>query len=320
ITSYSWNFGDGSTSSQQNPSHTFNYPGTYTITLTVTDNDGKTGTNTLIINVDEKENQLPIVSPTANTLSGVAPLEVHFTGTASDPDGSIVSYLWDFGDGQTSSQQNPTHTFQIAGSHSVKFTATDNKGGSAYNFVIITVLEDTDGDGIPDIDDPDDDNDGYLDTVDLFQKKDAKIKITLKKYKVIDETDPAPENTDAEVFFQIDIQDKFQTHIPPDPTVNYWKTNIGELRTINESFIYDCADNIRGSKINIQMWDYDGGIWSELIDIDGHDSTFGITVNYDIVLGTWTGDNTTGITNGSDDGTQLTDDNDAYLEYWIETI
>jgi len=81
----------------------------------------------------------PLVSLTASTTSGAGPLSVQFTGIASDPDGTIASYHWDFGNGQTSTTQSPAHTYQSAGSYTARFTATDNSGASASASVVITV-------------------------------------------------------------------------------------------------------------------------------------------------------------------------------------
>jgi len=320
IASYEWSFGDGSTSNQQNPTHTFTLPGIYSVQLTVTDDYDYQALDTISILVTEKENQPPTVSPKANILSGVVPLEVRFTGEAYDSDGLIHSYKWDFQDGQTSGTKNPTHNFQAAGEYSVLFTVTDNNGASAYDVIPITVLEDTDRDKIADIDDIDDDNDGYLDIEDLFPKKDAKIKISIEKFKVIDEVDPSPENTDAEIFFQIDVDGAFSAHIPQNPTENFYTATIGEFKTINDFYIFDCDDNKREYTIDIKMWDYDGGVWSESVDINEIDSSKGITITYDIVSGEWTGDDNDGIIDGSNDGTQQTDDNDGYLEFDVMTV
>jgi PKD repeat protein len=67
---------------------------------------------------------------------------LQFNGSGStDPDGSIVTYLWDFGDGTTASTASPTHTFATAGTYTVKLTVTDNTGltGSAQTTVTVTV-------------------------------------------------------------------------------------------------------------------------------------------------------------------------------------
>ena len=72
IVSRLWSFGDGSQSTEQNPSHTYIKPGTYTATLTVTDDDGDTGSNSVIISVSAP-NQLPTVSLSASSTSGTTP-------------------------------------------------------------------------------------------------------------------------------------------------------------------------------------------------------------------------------------------------------
>lgn len=102
IESYFIDFGDGATSNQRNPVHTYS-AGTYQINVTVTDNEGgKTSKTTTIV----IKNKSPIVSLSANRTSGKAPLTISFTCSASDPDGTISSYLWSFDDGQTSTSQN----------------------------------------------------------------------------------------------------------------------------------------------------------------------------------------------------------------------
>jgi len=80
----------------------------------------------------------PLVTVSANPTSGVAPLAVSFSSTASDPDGSIASYSWVFGDGQTSTQPYPSHTYSAAGTYTARLTVTDNQGATASASVIIT--------------------------------------------------------------------------------------------------------------------------------------------------------------------------------------
>jgi|GEM_PF-3251159 len=130
IVSYAWDFGDGSTDSGVNASHTFSEAGSYTVSLTVTDNDGLTNTATTTIVVNEEVIALaPTAEITANTNSGEAPLAVNFSGSnSSDSDGTIVSYAWDFGDGSTDSGVNASYSFTEAGSYTVSLTVTDNDG------------------------------------------------------------------------------------------------------------------------------------------------------------------------------------------------
>jgi len=92
-------------------------------------------------------NQLPTASFTATPTSGVAPLAVSFNASgSSDTDGTIISYTWDFKDGNTSSGQITNHTFNSAGSYSVKLTVTDNNGASSSTTKTITVSSNSEAD------------------------------------------------------------------------------------------------------------------------------------------------------------------------------
>ncbi|MEA3361562.1 MAG: PKD domain-containing protein [Thermodesulfobacteriota bacterium] len=138
ISFFNWDFGDGTTSSSQNPSHTYSAAGTYTATLTVTDDDGATGNATVSI-TGYAPNQLPVASASGTPLSGEAPLSVLFNGSGTDSDGSILAYAWDFGDGATSSAQNPPHTYNTAGSYTAILTVTDDDGSTATKNLTISV-------------------------------------------------------------------------------------------------------------------------------------------------------------------------------------
>ena len=126
IASWNWNFGDGGTSAAQNPSHTYNSAGTYTVTLTVTDDDDATDSASTTISVSSPGNQLPNASFNANPSSGEPPLSVQFTDTSADPDGEIVSWNWNFGDGGRSTEQNPGHTYNSAGTYTATLMVTDD--------------------------------------------------------------------------------------------------------------------------------------------------------------------------------------------------
>jgi PKD repeat protein len=85
------------------------------------------------------DNILPTVTASASTGSGSAPLEVTFTATASDLDGTVASYLWTFGDGSTSTEQNPVHIYNCDGTFTAKVKVTDNNCGIAVDSVEIIV-------------------------------------------------------------------------------------------------------------------------------------------------------------------------------------
>ncbi len=123
ITSWAWDFGDGNSSSDQNPSHTYAAPGEYTVKLTVSDgslSDTATAQTPITVNA---------VGPTAQLAftpgSGAPPLTVNFTDQSQAGTNPITIWSWDFGDGQTSDEQHPTHTYNDAGKYTVKLTVSD---------------------------------------------------------------------------------------------------------------------------------------------------------------------------------------------------
>src|SRR3989442_3779611 len=97
--------------------------GSYRVTLTVTDTEGAARARTSKPVTVTAANQ----PPTANFTSSCSGLTCNFTSTSSDPDGSIASYTWAFGDGGTSTAQNPSHTDGGSGSYTITLTVTDNQ-------------------------------------------------------------------------------------------------------------------------------------------------------------------------------------------------
>ena len=135
VDAHAWDFGDGATSSQANPSHTFSTPGPHDVTLTVTDDDGGVAELTRTVTVNAR----PTASFDASALSGPAPFEPTFTSTAADPDGSIASYAWDFGDGTTGSGATASHRYDAVGTYDVTLTVTDDDGATARSTRTVTV-------------------------------------------------------------------------------------------------------------------------------------------------------------------------------------
>ena len=131
ITTWNWNFGDNSTDTVQNPSHTYLSAGTYQVTLSVTDNLGKSGSITKNVIVNPLVNQAPIISNITGTQTNFKPLTYKFTETSSDPDGFITQWNWNFGDGRTFTTtdpalKNPTHIYLFPGTYTVTLTVTDD--------------------------------------------------------------------------------------------------------------------------------------------------------------------------------------------------
>jgi PKD repeat protein len=139
---YSWNFGDGSaTSTLQNPSHTYSSAGNYTATLTVTDGaaPATTATSSVSISVSAVGNPIKATA-SATPTSGQVPLNVAFTGTATGGT-PPYGYSWNFGDGSAASTlQNPSHTYNTAGTYTATLTVTDSSSPatSATSSVTIT--------------------------------------------------------------------------------------------------------------------------------------------------------------------------------------
>ncbi|KOF04374.1 hypothetical protein OB69_02370, partial [Roseivirga seohaensis subsp. aquiponti] len=120
-----WNFGDGGTSTAKNPIRTFTTTGDFTVTLTVQDTIfGYTDTFTQTISIS-----VPTADFNGSSLFGCGPLTVNFTDASSiSGTNTIVGWAWDFGDGQTSTDQNPTHVYDKPGNYTVKLRITDSGG------------------------------------------------------------------------------------------------------------------------------------------------------------------------------------------------
>ncbi len=138
VVSYSWDFGDGTSSAIANPAHTFTVANTYTVVLTVTDEAGLTDTTSLTI-IANRANGAPVAIATSDVTEGEAPLEVSFVGDQSTDDVGIVTYAWNFNDGATSLEANPVHTFSNAGTYDVVLTVTDADDLIDSETVTITV-------------------------------------------------------------------------------------------------------------------------------------------------------------------------------------
>ena len=138
--SYSWNFGNGNVATGVTSQFTFLTPGDYQVQLTVDDGNGKSDTESIVIQVKD-ETPMLISSFTATPISGDVPLIVDFDSSSSMyPDGSFVTYIWNFGDGNTSDLANPSHTYTVSGSYAVTLTISDGIVSDISDPITISVL------------------------------------------------------------------------------------------------------------------------------------------------------------------------------------
>ncbi len=122
ITSWDWDFGDGQTDTQQNPTHTYTASGDYEVRLIVM---GPGGVDSLTVTgyISVTEDVTADFSVSGTT--GIAPVVIDFTDLST---GSPTSWFWDFGDANTDTVQNPSHTYTTAGTYSVTLIATGECG------------------------------------------------------------------------------------------------------------------------------------------------------------------------------------------------
>ncbi len=147
VVEWSWDFGDGSTSNEPHPAHVYTQAGVYTVSLTVTDALGGTAS-------EVKEDFIAVGRP--------APLKAQFTAVnnagsdrtvvtfVDQSSGNITSWHWDFGNGQTSSEQNPIHVYDTRGTYTVKLTVsgpngsdTETKTDFVYNIIGLIYADNT---------------------------------------------------------------------------------------------------------------------------------------------------------------------------------
>jgi PKD repeat protein len=141
--SYTWTFGDGSTSTLANPSHTYTAAGSFAAQLRVSDGVNSTVSSNIVIQVTSAGVNLPPVAVvTASPTNGVVPLAVSFSSSgSSDPEGTPLTYNWDFGDGTTSTVANPTHTYAAAGVYSAQLQVSDGTNVTSSSVLSINAFD-----------------------------------------------------------------------------------------------------------------------------------------------------------------------------------
>jgi len=125
IVEWNWNFGDGDSSNDQNPSHLFMDDGNYSVCLTVKDNEDATDTICKMVHID---NVGPIANYSYDPIDPMTDDAIYFIDESVDTDGFIANWLWDFGDDNNSNEQHPIHQYEQALAYSVCLTVWDDDG------------------------------------------------------------------------------------------------------------------------------------------------------------------------------------------------
>jgi PKD repeat protein len=134
---YRWDFGDGNNSSEQSPNHVYPEAGKYTVTLTIVDEDGNTEVASETVSISS----MPIIA--GFTFSPTDPgvrETVRFTDESQDPEGGTLQYYWDFGDGQSSYERNPSHAYSGVGRYEVRLTISNEEGemdSTSYSIPVV---------------------------------------------------------------------------------------------------------------------------------------------------------------------------------------
>jgi len=136
ILSWLWDFGDNTISSDQNPTHKYADKGIYLVKLTITDNDGYVGDSSQSVIIT---NLPPTAAFTYSPERPMVEQEIIFTDLSEDPEGEILTYLWNFGDEAASTEKHPYHTYAAYGTYTVTLTVTDDEGATDIHSTTFTV-------------------------------------------------------------------------------------------------------------------------------------------------------------------------------------
>ncbi len=124
--SYSWDFGDGNSSTEANPVHTYDSDGSYTVTLTATNSCGDNDSSQVVV----VGNASPVTASFSYYRENECSSEVSFTDMS---EGSPTSWSWDFGDGGSSTEQNPAHTYAQPGTYTVVLQAGNGSSSDSHS-------------------------------------------------------------------------------------------------------------------------------------------------------------------------------------------
>lgn len=128
-TGWAWDFGEIENKTEQNPTHIYQKPGTYNVTLTATNVDGN-GSKTISVPVTVTAPAKPVADFSVVVPDGSSPLSLQFTDQSTN---NPTSWLWNFGDGQTSTEQNPVHAYTTTGLYTATLIATNINGSTTVS-------------------------------------------------------------------------------------------------------------------------------------------------------------------------------------------
>ena len=137
VISWTWDFGDGFIDSVQNPNHTYTSAGTFDVTLQVKNSLGCAGTNSKSKFINTSSS---VTADFSNNLQSTCkpPVNLNFQNLSTGP--PSLNYQWDFGDGFTSTQTNPPHSYSTAGNFTVKLIALDGASGCSDTIKKVIVI------------------------------------------------------------------------------------------------------------------------------------------------------------------------------------
>ncbi len=138
IVSYHWDFGNGKTAIGQKRSIAYFDPGTYEVVLTVTDNSGQanaSGSDNLTVTVNDRPNTMPVARVPKDRPAAIDEAIEFSAAESEDPDGNILSYEWDFGDGNTATGREVSHLYEKSGTYVARLTIRDDSGLENQNSI-----------------------------------------------------------------------------------------------------------------------------------------------------------------------------------------
>lgn len=139
IVTFAWDFGDGVTAEGASVEHIYNAGGTFEAVLTVTDDDGATDDASVTVTVVDNDAPLAVIAAPA---AGALAESLHFDGSgSSDPDGQVVAFTWDFGDGTGGTGPSLDKVFEQSGVFTVRLTVTDDRGASGQAEHTVTISD-----------------------------------------------------------------------------------------------------------------------------------------------------------------------------------